>query len=102
MTVITYRGSRSGRKQPICFGSWRLLRRNASAFFIRTSGKLIKADLEPLVLRFIALEGTPHVRSVLRTSIAEADADPRVARRHFSFNVYDVDIDFLSGTDQER
>jgi hypothetical protein len=54
--------------------------------------------LDPVVARFFAEEATPQVRALLSGAIAEASGNPSVERRHFEFNVFDVEFDFVAST----
>jgi hypothetical protein len=54
--------------------------------------------LDPVVARFLAEEATPQVRALLSGAMAEAAGNPRVERRRFEFNVFDVEFDFVSST----
>jgi hypothetical protein len=47
-----------------------------------------------MLSRFLAEEATPYVRQLLLESIAEAAADPKIERREFNFNVFDLEFDF--------
>ena len=54
--------------------------------------------LDPVVARFISVEATPQVRALLSGAIVEAARNPSVERRHFEFNVFDVEFDFVAST----
>jgi len=54
-------------------------------------------DLErahSIISRFLSEEATPHVRKLLSESIAEAATDPKIERREFNLNAFDVEFDF--------
>jgi hypothetical protein len=55
-------------------------------------------SLDPIVTRFLSLDATPSVRALLLGAIAEADGNSNIEKRHFEFNVFDVEVDFAAST----
>jgi hypothetical protein len=55
-------------------------------------------SLDPIIAQFLSLEATPHVRALLSNAIAEAAVDLRIEKRHFEFNTFDVEFDFVAST----
>jgi hypothetical protein len=61
-------------------------------------GEFVPGSQDPVVSQFLSLEATPQVRALLLGAIAEATGNPKVEKRHFEFNVFDVEIDFVAST----